>query len=71
MPSLGCKKTLGTRIYELLWRPLLELKFYEHSDNISASWIATRIKRIGKSRQNIFREKLGYIKGVLKRLLMP
>ena len=43
--------------------PLLELKFYEHSDNISASWIATRIKRIGKSRQNIFREKLGYIKG--------
>ena len=57
------KSTLGDRIYNLLWRRLFELKFYEFTKSISASWIATRIKRIGNSRENIFKEKLGYING--------
>ncbi|MGE1157152.1 NAD(P)/FAD-dependent oxidoreductase, partial [Pseudomonas kitaguniensis] len=41
----------------------MELKFYELSDDISASWIATRVRRIGNSRRSIFQEELGYIDG--------
>src|SRR5262245_36320955 len=41
----------GQRVYELLWRRLLELKFFEYADDISAAWIGTRIKRVGTSRK--------------------
>lgn len=57
--SGGC----GRRVYDLLWRRLLELKFYEYADNISAAWIWTRIKRIGTSRASLMQEELGYIDG--------
>jgi protoporphyrinogen oxidase len=53
----------GKSVYQKLWRRLQELKFYELSDEISASWIATRIRRIGKSRKSLFEEQLGYIEG--------
>lgn len=53
----------GKSVYEKLWRRLQELKFYELADEISASWIATRIRRIGKSRKSLFEEQLGYIEG--------
>lgn len=53
----------GKPVFETLWKRLLDLKFYELADQISASWIATRVKRIGNSRSSIFKEKLGYIEG--------
>lgn len=53
----------GSAVYERLWRRLLELKFYDYADAISASWIATRIRRIGTSRRSILHEELGYIEG--------
>lgn len=53
----------GKPVYETLWRRLMELKFYELADGISASWIATRIKRVGTSRRSMFQEELGYIEG--------
>lgn len=53
----------GQRAYDVLWRRLFELKFFEYADNISAAWIWTRIKRIGTSRRSIFQEELGYIEG--------
>jgi protoporphyrinogen oxidase len=53
----------GQRAYDQLWKPLLELKFFELSDNISAAWIWQRIKRLGKSRKSLFEERLGYIEG--------
>lgn len=53
----------GHRVYDLLWRRLLDLKFYQYADNVSAAWIATRIKRIGTSRRSMFQEELGYIDG--------
>ena len=56
-------KECGQATYDLMWKRLLELKFYEFTDNISAAWIATRIKRIGSSRKSIFKEQLGYIDG--------
>jgi protoporphyrinogen oxidase len=53
----------GPSIYERLWKPLFDHKFYEYADNISAAWIWTRIRRIGRSRKSIFQEELGYIEG--------
>lgn len=56
-------KGAGKEAYEVLWRRLLELKFYELADNVSAAWIWTRIKRVGTSRKSILQEELGYIDG--------
>lgn len=57
------KGWIGERAYNVLWKGLFELKFYEFTPNLSAAWIWTRIRRIGNSRKNIFTEKLGYIEG--------
>src|SRR4051794_11532186 len=51
----------GQRVYDKLWRPLFDLKFFEFSDKISAAWVWQRIKRLGTSRKSIFQEQLGYI----------
>jgi len=53
----------GQKVYDKLWKPLFDLKFYEYADNISAAWIWTRVKRIGRSRKSLFEEQLGYIEG--------
>jgi len=53
----------GTEVYDRLWRPLFELKFFRYADNISAAWIWTRIKRVGRSRSSMMQEELGYIEG--------
>jgi protoporphyrinogen oxidase len=50
----------GPRVYDAMWRPLFDLKFYEFADNISAAWLWTRIKRIGTSRKSLLEEELGY-----------
>ena len=56
-------RDFGANTYELMWKRLFELKFFEYTDNISAAWIATRVKRIGNSRKSILQETLGYING--------
>lgn len=53
----------GEDAYRRFWKTLLEYKFYEYADNISAAWIWTRIRRIGRSRSSIMQEQLGYIEG--------
>lgn len=53
----------GQTVYDRLWRSLLNYKFYEYADNISAAWIWTRIRRIGRSRSSMMQERLGYIEG--------
>ena len=53
----------GSEVYDRLWKPLLDLKFHEYADNISAAWIWTRVKRVGRSRKSLFKEELGYIEG--------
>jgi protoporphyrinogen oxidase len=57
------KSWIGPHGYEVLWRRLLELKFYHYADDISAAWMGTRMKRIGTSRKSLFREELGVIDG--------
>ena len=49
--------------YDRLWKPLFDHKFYEYADNVSAAWIWTRIRRIGRSRKSMFEEELGYLEG--------
>jgi protoporphyrinogen oxidase len=53
----------GTEVYDRLWKPLFALKFYQYADNVSAAWIWTRIKRIGRSRRSMMQEELGYLEG--------
>ncbi len=53
----------GKAVYDKLWRPLFALKFYDYADNVSAAWIWTRIKRLGRSRRSLMQEELGYIEG--------
>ncbi|WP_433985136.1 NAD(P)/FAD-dependent oxidoreductase [Tunturiibacter empetritectus] len=53
----------GTEVFDRLWKPLFALKFYQYADNVSAAWIWTRIKRIGRSRKSFLQEELGYIEG--------
>ncbi len=53
----------GRRVYETLWAPLFGLKFYQYADNVSASWIWTRIRRVGRSRRSVMQEELGFIDG--------
>jgi protoporphyrinogen oxidase len=53
----------GKEVYTRLWKPLLDLKFHEYAENISAAWMWTRVKRIGRSRKSAFQEELGYIEG--------
>jgi len=57
------KRWLGESGYQKLWHRLFYLKFYQYTDEISATWIGTRIKRIGLSRKSLMTEELGYLEG--------
>ena len=57
------RKWLGDRAYDKLWKRAFELKFFEHTGNLSAAWIGTRIQRIALSRRNLMHESLGYLEG--------
>ena len=57
------RRWVGDEAWEVLWRRLFDYKFYDYSSNLSAAWIWSRIRRIGRSRYNLFREKLGYLDG--------
>jgi protoporphyrinogen oxidase len=57
------RRWVGKEAYEVLWRKLFDYKFYGYSDNLSAAWIWSRIRRIGRSRYSLFKEKLGYLEG--------
>lgn len=57
------RRWVGDEAYDVLWRKLFELKFYDYTSGLSAAWIWSRIRRIGRSRYSLFREKLGYLEG--------
>jgi len=63
------KRSVGDEAYEVLWRRLFDYKFYDYTSNLSAAWIWSRIRRIGRSRYDLFREKLGYLTGGSETLL--
>ena len=63
------KRWVGAEAYEVLWRRLFDYKFYDYTSNLSAAWIWSRIRRIGRSRYSLFKEKLGYLEGGSQTLL--
>jgi len=63
------RRWVGPQAYEVLWRSLFELKFYEHANRLSAAWIGTRIQRVAKSRKSVFQERLGTLDGGSETLL--
>lgn len=67
--SAWIKCWVGKEAYEILWRKLFDYKFYNYSNNLSAAWIWSRIRRIGRSRYSLFREKLGFLEGGSNTLL--
>lgn len=63
------RRWVGEEAYEVLWRKLFDYKFYDYATGLSAAWIWSRIRRIGRSRYDLFREKLGYLEGGSNTLL--
>ena len=63
------RRWVGAEAYEVMWRRLFDYKFYDYADGLSAAWIWSRIRRIGRSRYDLFREKLGYLEGGSSTLL--
>jgi protoporphyrinogen oxidase len=49
---------LGRRAYEVIWEPLLTLKFGDFYDKISAAWVWHRIHRVIRSKG-----RMGYLEG--------
>ena len=49
---------LGQRGYEVIWEPLLALKFGDFHDQISAAWVWHRIHRVIRSKG-----RMGYLEG--------
>jgi protoporphyrinogen oxidase len=48
------RRWIGDDAYDVMWKALFHYKFYELEDSLSAAWLGTRIKRVAKSRKNIF-----------------
>lgn len=63
------RRWVGERAYNVLWKSLFELKFYEHTEDLSAAWIGTRIKRVALSRKSLLQETMGYLEGGSETLL--
>lgn len=67
--SAWVRRWVGEEAWEVLWRRLFEYKFHDYSRQLSAAWIWSRIRRIGRSRYDVFREKLGHLDGGSETLL--
>ncbi|HSB96318.1 MAG TPA: NAD(P)/FAD-dependent oxidoreductase [Spongiibacteraceae bacterium] len=63
------KRWMGQEAYAVLWQKLFDYKFYDYAQQLSAAWIWARIRRLGRSRYSLFREKLGYLEGGSKVLM--
>src|SRR4051812_47808696 len=50
------RRWVGEEAWEVLWRRLFDFKFYDQAHNLSAAWIWSRIRRIGRSRSSLMHE---------------
>jgi protoporphyrinogen oxidase len=53
----------GRRVYEVVWRPLLEGKFGHYAPRVGATWMWTKLNLRGGSRGRAGRELLYYLRG--------
>jgi protoporphyrinogen oxidase len=55
-------ENIGEDAYNIIWHPLLRVKFGDFHDKISAAWMWHRIWRVAKSRTSLLsRETFGYL----------
>ena len=59
---------LGEQGYQVLWHKLFAYKFFHYSDQISAAWIWSRVRRLGQSRRRL-KETLGFLCGGSQQLI--
>lgn len=59
---------LGEQGYQVLWHKLFAYKFFHYSDQISAAWIWSRVRRLGQSRRRL-KETLGFLDGGSQQLI--
>jgi protoporphyrinogen oxidase len=53
---------IGEQAYQVIWHPLLQVKFGDYHDKITAAWVWHRIWRVAKSRRHLWeRETFGYL----------
>lgn len=53
----------GQRVYDVVWRPLLEGKFGQYADQVGATWMWTKLALRGGSRNKSGSEVLYYLRG--------
>ena len=49
---------IGEQAYQVIWHPLLKVKFGDYHDQISAAWIWHRIWRVAASRRSMFEREM-------------
>ncbi len=55
-------ENIGEEAYNVIWHPLLRVKFGDYHDKISAAWMWHRIWRVAKSRTSLLSpESFGYL----------
>lgn len=60
----------GLEAYQVIWDPLLQMKFGAAASQVSAPWMWHRMHRLSGSRRNILKpEELGYLEGGTRTLL--
>jgi protoporphyrinogen oxidase len=68
--SVWLTRHIGKQAFDVIWKPLLKIKFGEYADEVSASWMWHRIHRVAKSRRKFLqREMLSYLVGGSKMLI--
>jgi protoporphyrinogen oxidase len=63
-------EALGEKTYEVIWAPLLTMKFGDYHDQVSAAWLWHRIHRVFKSRRTpLSPQVMGHFEGGTHTLL--
>jgi protoporphyrinogen oxidase len=63
---------IGEQAYNVIWHPLLKVKFGDDYDKISAAWVWHRIWRVAQSRRRLFeRETFGCLEHGTATLVEP
>ena len=69
-PLLGwLERTCGKRVVEKMWKPLLDSKFDGNYDDLPATYIWARTRRMGGTRDRSGREVLGWLEGGYQTLI--
>lgn len=63
------RRTAGARLWERLWRPLLDSKFDGCYDDLPATYLWSRMRRVSGTRDRAGREVMGWIRGGYQELV--